>query len=129
MTTELSDIIASVYVNGTITALARIVDWGNNLLLQETTGSIVYTLTDPNGDAVSGHTNVALDKTVVLFDTLQTSPAGIWTVDSTGFNFMHTVDVATLGAAFASAGQYELVYTIAPTNGQNIIIRYAITAF
>ena len=29
MTTELSDIIASVFVNGTITALARIVDWSN----------------------------------------------------------------------------------------------------
>ena len=128
MLTELSDIIATVFVNGTLTALARIVDWQNNLLTVEGTTSVEYTLTDPNGNVVSGHTNVSLTPANVLFDTLQTSPA-LWSVDTIGFNFMHTIDVATLGPAFAITGLYELLYTIQPAGGQAVLVRYAITAF
>lgn len=61
-----------------------------------------------------------------IFNTLQT--ASIWTANTTGFNFAWTFNVATY-PAFADAGEYEVVFTIQPTSGQAVIVRYQITAF
>ena len=68
--------------------------------------SITYKVIDTTtGSTVSGHDGAALDKTVVIFDTLQTHPR--WTF-STGFNFKH-----------------QLLYTAFPTG--DVIYSYEVT--
>ncbi len=105
----ISDIVGTIFINSTFTAMARVLDWLGNPLTIENTTSINYTITDPNGDAVSGHTAVSLTPSAVLYDTLQTP--SFWTADTIGYNFAHTIDVAALGPAFTVGGLYSLVYT------------------
>ena len=126
MSTELQDIRGTVFVGGTLTALARIVDWQNDALVQSGVTSIHYTITNPAGSAVTGHNNVSLTVSAVVYNSLQT--VGLWTTDTTGYNFAHTIDISS-NAAFAAAGRYTLQYNIVPASGQLIIVRYSITVF
>ena len=127
MLTEVGDLTGNVFVGGTLTALARVVDWANALLVQSAVSTITYTITDPSGSPVTGHNNVSLTIADVIFDTLQTSPAGLWTADSTGFNFAHTIDISS-NPAFAVTGTHVLQYVITPTSAQPVLVRYSITA-
>jgi hypothetical protein len=124
---NISDTVGTIYTGGTFTALARIVDWSNNLLTVENTASVSLTITGPDGNPVANFSGLAITPSTVLFDTLQTSPAGLWTADAIGYNFAHTIDVS-VHPAFAVEGLYSVQYTIQPTLGQVIIIRWAITA-
>ena len=87
----------------------------------------MYLLDDQNSDsrtAVAGHTDVTLPVADVIFSTLQTD--AIWTVDTTGYNFRHVLDVSA-HPAFAVAGRRYLVeYQLTPAVGQMILVRFRI---
>ena len=124
----LSNIIGQVFAGGTLTALARVVDTSVSPITQSGVSAISYTINLVNSDGsfspVTDHTGVSLDPTVVVTDTLETD--GLWSVDTTGYNFRHVVDIST-NPAFALAGRtYLIVYTITPTVGQILLFRYQI---
>lgn len=119
------------FKGGTSTQLARVVGDGNVAITRATVSAISYTIylvdpEDPDNDlAVAGHTDEDLVVASVVFDTLQTDSR--WSVDATGYNFRHTIDVAT-DQAFAEADRrYRIVYTITPASGQAILLRYLVT--
>jgi hypothetical protein len=127
---EALDIYGTAFKNGSITLLARIVDGqGTNVVRASilTTRYTVYLLDDQNPDsraAVTGHTNVALAVSDVIFNSLQTD--AIWTVDATGYNFRHVLDVS-MNQAFTVAGRrYLIEYQLGPTVGQTIVVRFRI---
>jgi hypothetical protein len=130
---EAVDTYGSAFDGGTITCMARVTGADAANIQQADISSGVYSIylldnQDPDSrTAVTGHAAVALDVAdpgSVIFDTLQTDAR--WTVDSTGFNFAHTIDISE-NAAFALAGREYLVeYTLTPVSGQVIIIRFHI---
>ena len=127
---EAIDIHGSAFKNGSATLLARIVGPDGANILQSDVNTIEYTvylLDDQDPDSrmpVTGHTDVALTVADVIFNTLQT--AAIWTVDATGYNFRHVLDVSS-NQAFAVAGRRYLVeYQLTPAVGQMILVRFRI---
>jgi len=125
---DATDIHGSVFKNGSVTLLARIVGAGGANVVQADISAIQYTvylLDDQDPDArsgVSGHTDVALSVAAVLFNSLQTDPR--WTVDATGYNFCHVLDVSA-HQAFTIAGRRCLVeYRLTPSGGQVIVVRF-----
>lgn len=132
MPTDHADVYGTVAKNGTATLLGRVVDSTNTALTQSAISSItysIYLLDDQNPDtrtAVANHSAVALTVASVIFNTLQTD--SVWSKDSTGYNFKHTIPIATY-VAFAIAGRNYLVeYTITPVTGQKIILRFRLAA-
>ncbi len=128
--TESIDIHGSAFKNGSATLLARIVGAAAANIVQADLSAVhytVYLLDDQDPDSrtpIAGHTNVALTIADVVFDTLQTG--SIWTVDATGYNFCHVLDVST-HQAFAVAGRRYLVeYRLTPKNGQTILVRFRV---
>ena len=127
---EVIDIHGSAFKNGSATLLARIVGPDGANILQSDINTIEYTvylLDDQDPDSrtpVTGHTDVALTVADVIFNTLQTD--AIWTVDATGYNFRHVLDVSS-NQAFAVAGRRYLVeYQLTPAVGQMILVRFRI---
>jgi hypothetical protein len=127
---EAIDLYGTAFKNGSITLLARIVGaQGANVLPADinTVTYSVYLLDDQNPDsrtAVAQHTSVLLPVADVLFATLQTDP--LWTVDTTGYNFRHVLDVSA-HPAFAVAGRrYLIEYQLTPAVGQMILVRFRI---
>jgi hypothetical protein len=126
------DIHGTVFKNGSVTLLARVVSAGGTNIVPAGINTVTYTvylLDDQNPDgrtAVDGHTNLTLAVADVLFGALQTDAT--WTVDTTGYNFRHVLDVS-IHQAFAIAGRRYLVeYLIQPAVGQNIVVRFRINA-
>jgi hypothetical protein len=127
---EAIDIHGTAFKNGSVTLLARIVGAGGANILQADINTVKYTaylLDDQNADsrtAVAEHANVALVVADVIFDALQTD--AIWTVDATGYNFRHVLDVSA-HQAFAVAGRrYLIEYQLTPAVGQMILVRFRI---
>jgi hypothetical protein len=60
----------------------------------------------------------------VLFSALQTDP--IWTVDTTGYNFRHVLDVSAHSAFTIAGRRYLVEYQLMPIVGQTIIVRFRI---
>lgn len=125
---DASDIYGTAMKNGSITLLARIVGQEGENVVRADIAAIQYTvflLDDQNPDsrtAATNHTDVTLAVASVIFDTLQTDP--MWTIDETGYNFRHTLDVSA-HQAFAIAGRRYLVeYQLTPTAGQIILVRF-----
>jgi hypothetical protein len=125
------DTLGTVFVNGTAAMIARVLGGDAQPIKQADVETIKYSIFllddgDPTArDAVEGHSAATLDAAAVVFDVLQTD--AVWTVDQTGFNFLHTIDV-TEHAAFAQAQKHYLVeYTIQPAAGQPIIVRFLIS--
>lgn len=121
------DIYGTVHKGATTTILARIVDNAAANVTQSaiTSGTYsIFLLDDDDVDvrtAIANHQDVSLTVASVIFDTLQTDAR--WTVDATGYNFRHTIDVST-NEAFTIAGRNYLVeYLLTPTSGQVIIVR------
>ena len=113
----------------TCTFLARIEDHAGTTLTQAATSAIAYTVflvddDDPDGDvAVSGHDEVAVTVADSIFDTLQTDDR--WSVDTTGYNFRHTIDISG-GAAFAIRGRkYRVVFTLTPADTTEQAVKWA----
>jgi len=127
MSILVNDTLATIYKDGTFTALARVVDWNNTAITQSGITSIAYTAysIDTTGlTAITNHTSVSVSKTDCVFNTLQT--ASLWTKDTTGYNFRHTIDVVSHSAFTTIGTTYLVVYTITPTSGQKIIFRYKV---
>jgi hypothetical protein len=126
---EAADIYATAFKNASITVLARLAGWNAEQVIPFNVDSIeysVYLLDDQDPDSrtpVAGHQGVELSPSEVVFDQLQTGP--LWTVDGEGYNFRHTLDVA-YQPAFTAGRRYLLEYTITPTVGQNILLRFRI---
>ncbi len=123
-----TDIQGVVFKNGTATLLARIVGADATEINQANISSIRYSIyqldeSDPDAaTAVSGHDDESLSTSAVVFNSLQLDP--LWTVDATGYNFRHEIDVST-NPAFAVAGPYYRVrYELTPTSGQVIVVRF-----
>jgi len=125
-----SDTQGVVFDSATATLLARVVGWDGTAVTQTSLSSIVYSiflLDDSDPDArtdVDGHTDVELRIADVICDSLQTDD--LWTVDATGYNFRHTIDISE-NPAFAAAGRRYLVeYTLTPTSGQIVLVRFRV---
>jgi hypothetical protein len=125
---EAIDIYGTAFKNGSVILLARIVGAAGANLVQADLSAIhytVYLLDDQNPDsraAVEGHADVPLAVEDVVFDALQTDP--IWTVDATGYNFRHELDVSA-HQAFAVAGRrYLIEHQLTPADGQTILVRF-----
>ncbi len=125
-----TDISGSVFKNGSATLLARVVGADGTPVTQASIASAVYSIelldeNDPDaGTAVAGHADVAIGVADLIYDTLQTD--ALWDVDSTGYNFKHTLDVS-VDPAFAVAGrQYRIVFQLTPTAGQVILVRFRV---
>ena len=122
------DIHGVVHKNGTATLLARAVGATGSAITQATVESIAYTIykldehTEDTWTAVTLHTAIAVAVASAVFDTLQDDE--LWDVDSTGYNFRWTPDIST-NAAFEVAGATYLVdFSLTPTSGQVIHVRF-----
>jgi hypothetical protein len=121
-----TDIHVDVFEGGTSALYARVFKDGVDIKQADIT-SIVYNLyqldpLDRNARAgVEGHNNVSLAAVDVVFDAVRTDLA------ASNYNFRHTPAIDT-HPAFRQAGrQYLAEYTIVPTLGQRIIVRFKIT--
>ncbi len=103
--------------------LARVYGTAGTYLTQATTSSITCAVNDiTTGSPVSVITP-SIVVASVIFDTLQTG--GLWTKDSTGYNFRH----AMAATAFPTAGHvYEVIYTVTPSSGAVFPLVWRITA-
>ena len=113
---------------GTVSIMHRLTSDAGVTLKQADVASIAYTIygVDAAGrmTAVVGHSDVALDKTAVVFDELLTSKPWDPVADATGYNFRHTIDVSEADA-FASWGQkYLVVYRVMLQGGAPIVWRW-----
>ncbi len=121
-----------VFYNSSATLLARVVKYDGTYVTQSALSSASYTINEvgtngTNGDAVTGHSNVSVPVSNLIYDTLQTDDT--WTVDSTGYNFRHVLDISS-NLAFPTAGTtYRVTFTLTPTSGPPIIVRFLIQAF
>ncbi len=136
------NIHGSVFKNGTATLLARVVGANGSNVVQSdfylalsSSGDCgvsatysIYLLDAQNPDSrtiIAAHFNVSLDITDIIFDALQTG--SIWTVDDTGYNFKHTIEICD-DPAFTIAGrQYLVEYTLVPITGQPVILRFLLS--
>jgi len=124
------EIHGTAWKNGTVTLMARVLGHDAAVLAPDDIAAAeysVYLLDDDDPDArtaVTGHGEQTLIVADVLFATLQTDAR--WTVDTTGYNFRHTLDVSA-NPAFAIAGRRYLVeYRLTPDDGQVILLRFRI---
>jgi hypothetical protein len=100
--------------------------------LQPQIDSIRYTAatldaSDPDRQTpVAAHENVPLTVADVVFNTLQTGP--LWSADSQGYNFRHTLDGGA-ASAFPVAGlSYQVRCEVTPTDGPLIVVRFQLKA-
>ena len=129
---DASDIQGVVFKSGSAILLARVVGADGHLLLRANLASARYTLYqledhDPDAAApVSGHSNVSVPVASLVYDSLQKD--ALWDVDDVGYNFKHVLDVSS-HPAFPTAGRnYRVVFTLAPTGGQVILVRFRVHA-
>jgi hypothetical protein len=126
-----ADTTGTVFVKGTCALLARVVGFDGEPLKQADVSTITYTIyelddADPTArTAVDGHTAVPLTIAEVIFDSLQTDAA--WTVDATGYNFRHLIDIGVKAAFTVAQQRYLVEYTIEPASGQPILVRFLLS--
>ncbi len=88
--------------------------------------SITYTITDTSdGSPVSGHNNVTIQKTDVIYDALQTPTLDAsWTIDDIGYNFRHVL----AGTGWPDTGViYHYDGFIIAADGSTIPVLFAIS--
>ena len=127
-----SDIHGVVFKNGSATLLARVVGADGTPVTQAAVASAKYTayLLDENdpdaATAVAGHTDASVDVASLIDDDLQNDD--LWDVDDVGYNFKHVLDVSG-DQVFTIAGRiYRVVFELAPTSGQVILVRFRLHA-
>jgi hypothetical protein len=124
------NIDGSAFKNGSATFMARIVSATGDNITQNDISTVrysIYLLDDQDPDlrtVVTGHDNAILSVATVLFTSLQTDT--LWTVDTTGYNFRHILDVATYPAFSIAGRRYLVEYRLAPASGQVILVRFRI---
>lgn len=122
------DIYGTAFKNGTAVLLARIVDSDGNDVQQADVTAVKYSVfeIDPclpdNLTVVAGHDNVSLSVGDVIYDSLQTG--GLWTVDATGYNFRHEINVSSAEAFPKAGAQYQVRYELTPAAGQRTVVRF-----
>lgn len=123
-----ADTYGTAFKNGSVTLLARVVGKNGADILQADIASAKYSaylLDEQDADsrtAVTGHSDVALNVGDIVFNTLQND--ALWTVDQTGYNFRHVLDVSE-NQAFTIAGRRFLVeFELIPSTGQVILVRF-----
>lgn len=124
------DIRGTVFKNGSAVLLARIVGPDGDAVATSDLASIRYSVLaiDPIDHntltPVNGHDDAALTVEDVFYDTLQTG--GAWSIDETGYNFRHELEVAT-DDAFPTAGtDYQIRYEVTPVSGQKLVFRFVV---
>lgn len=122
------DIQGTVFQQATASFMARVENSTGVNLDQAAVAAIKYTVSvvdhDETESTILGHENVMIDKTVVIYDTLQNDST--WTVDSVGYNFRHEIDVSQY-EAFPKAGEiYQVRYEVTPVTGQKIVFRFRV---
>lgn len=126
-----TDIYYQTFAGSTIGLYAHVLDWDGTNLLQADVSSIAYTIykpdpTKPNDPearvVLVGHVAVVLDKTAVVWDTLQTDA---WASD---WNCKIIPSIAT-AAPFADVGTtYTVEVTFTMASGEPIPVRFRVTA-
>jgi len=122
---------ARVFKDGTGTFMARVVGATDSAITQADLSSIacsIYTLDPDDTDAqtvVTGHDDTAVTVSSVVFDTLQTDDSR-WTVDTTGYNFLHEIDVSSNEAFPVRGAEYLVHYELTPTSGQVIDVQFLV---
>lgn len=100
------------FEDGGYTMLSRIMGAAASAILQADLTSISITVYDTT-DNSTAQAATSLDKTAVIFDTLQTDAR--WTRDSTGYNFRYTIPATT----FASGERtYRAEVKFTPVSGE-----------
>ena len=126
---EATDIYGSAMKNGSAILLARVVGSDAQPIVQADVASAEYSLyrldhqDADSRQAVTGHDGVSLTVSEVIFNSLQTD--SLWTVDSTGYNFRHVLDVSA-NQAFANVGSYLVEFQLTPGTGQVILVRFRV---
>ena len=121
------DYHATVFQNGTATFMARIVDINDGLVYPSDVDRMsysVYLLNEGKPEsrtAITGHSNVELNVSDVLFNQLQKNPH--WTEDDKGFNFCWSLNVSRYNA-FVLAGRHYLVEIKLVAKGVPFLVRY-----
>ncbi len=122
------DVHATVFRNATAIFMSRVENASGQAITQASIASIRYAVYAIDGNdpdmlsVVAGHDNVTLNESDVVFDTLQTDEA--WTVDATGYNFRHELDVSQNEAFSKAGGIYQVRYELTPVLGQKIVFRF-----
>ncbi len=123
-----NDTYGAVEKGGTVTCLARVVGEDAAAINQTTVSTVTYSvflLDDDDPDSrtvVSGHDGASLTVSTVIFNSLQTDAR--WSVDSTGYNFRHTIDISSNDAFTIGGRNYLVEYRLMPSSGQVIIVRF-----
>jgi hypothetical protein len=131
MATKTRPVLGVVWQNGTAVFLARVVGWDGVPLVAGDVDSVEYTvsLVDDDDDTeavpVTGHEAEELTPADVLFNSLQTSDVR-WTVDSTGYNFLHLLDTTTADAFSIAGRRYLVAYRITPTGEPPITLVFQV---
>lgn len=129
---EFTFMTTEIYRNEAGVFCARIADTNTGSIIQPSeVESITYTAYKlstaslrSTRTAVTNHSNVSVTPADVMLEECITD--SYWTVDETGYNFIHQPDIRT-NPMFSEAGKYEVIYTILPTTGNPITLTYIIT--
>ncbi len=120
-----ADIYVTAFKGGTARLCARVYLDGADIQRADVSSIAysIYLLDDQDPDsrtAVTGHSAVSLTINDVIFDELQTD------AQASDYNFRHTPPIST-NPAFAIAGRNYLVeYTITPTSGEKVLVRFRV---
>lgn len=115
--------VCTVFENGTPVNMGRVTGNDGAVITQASLSTITYTiyLVDANDKnirtVVDEHEDVSVAVASTVYDTLQTSDDR-WTVDATGYNFLHQVDVSVNAACSLRGRTYHIVYEFTPASGQ-----------
>ncbi len=126
-----ADIRGTVFKNGSAVLLARVVGPEGDPVATTDISSLNYSVLeidpcDPDAlTPVAGHDNVQLTVGDVFYDSLQTG--GPWSVDATGYNFLHEVDVSGDEAFPVAGARYLVRYEAVPVSGQKTVFRFLVT--
>lgn len=128
---EARDIEGVTLERSSVVLLARLAYPNGDLVAPSQVSTVTYSIDERPGcdgerTPVPGHQSVSVTPASVLFATLQLT--GEWSVDATGYNFRHEIDVGT-NDAFPTAGKaYQVRYEVTPTVGQPVVLRFLIRA-
>lgn len=103
--------------------MARVKGIDGNYILQADLSSITYAVFNMTTGSAVAVINDTVTISTAVFDTLQTD--GIWTWDTTGYNFLHVMPAT----AFPTGGNvYAVEYTFTPASGPVFKQQFLITA-
>ena len=111
----------TVFPNGGVLVLARVLDWDDSAFKQADFGTITCKAFDVKnpGSATSSETPTVAN---VIYDTLQTDSR--WTKDSTGYNFAY---IFPASAVPNSERDYQLEVKFEPTGKKPTWLRQPVT--